>query len=294
MSTVKKTSTSKSKQIKSILDSVKSLTPDSIVAEVGSLQVSLQNTLANISANITDKIEKMNQVDDAINLKEQRIAELYEIEKEALALEEIRDLKSVEEKELDTKIAAKKKAWQEEEEERNRKWKREKEEYEYVTSIENKRKIDEFQSEVILLKRDETLRSERLQREWQEREDILKSKETEFVELKNKVTNFDKNLQSEVTKAESILSNKLKKEYDYQIQLLDKDVNSERKLHEAQVASLNNVISNLSDQLEEVQKQLEVSRRDAKEVTEKALESASNKNVAEALQSMNQSSLKKN
>lgn len=288
MSTIKKTTnTSKSKQAKQVLESVKSLTPDLIVAEVGNLQVSLQNTLANISANITDKIEKMNQVDEAISLKEQRIAELYEIEKEALTIEEIRELKLQEEKILEDKIAARRKAWQEEEEERNKKWKREKDEYDYATAFDHRKKIEEFQSEVINLKRDETLRSERLQREWEEREKELKSKEDEFVELKNKASNYDKNLQLEVTKAESILTNKLKKEYDYQIQLLNKDIESERKLHEAQIVSLNDVIGNLSDQLEELQKQLEVARKDSKEITEKALESASNKNVAEALQSMN-------
>lgn len=296
MTTAKKTPTtttktpvgSKAKKTQSVLDAVKLLSPETIINEVGQLQLNMQNVLASVSVAITDKIDKMKQVDEAIALKEQRIVELYDIDQEALTLEEIKNRRSEEEAAWASSVENSKKAWKEEQAERTRVWQREKEEHDYLTKIDQQRKKEEFEAEVIRLKRDETLRSERLQKDWAEREAELVNAENELIELRDKVSKVDDTIKAEVSKAEAMLGNKLKKDYDYQMQLLNKDVEAERNLNLAKVDSLNAKIASLSDQLEEAQKQLASARQDAKEVTERALESASGRQVSAALQSINQ------
>lgn len=287
-STTKTTTRSRAKKTQSVLDAVKDLSPDTIVTEVGALQVSLQGTLANISAAITDKIEKMHQVDDAISLKEQRISELYDIEQEALSLEDFRSRIEKEEADWNASLADRRKRWAEEQSERNQVWQREREEHEYSTKMDQQRQKEEFENEVIRLKRDETLRSERLQRDWAEREEVLVERENELIELREKAASFDETLKSEVAKAEAVLGNKLKRDYDHQVQLLDRDMQAERNLNAAKVDSLNATIASLSEQLDEAQAALADARKDAKEVTERALESASGRQVAAALQQANQ------
>jgi len=264
--TTKTPSGSRAKKTQSVLDAVKALSPETIVGEVGALQVSLQSTLANVSAAITDKIEKMHQVDEAIALKEQRIVELHDIEQEALTLEDVKTKRAEEEFDWNKSRDERRKQWVEEQAERNRVWQREKEEYEYSTKMDQQRKKEEFDAEVVRLKRDETLRSERLQKDWADREAELVAQENELHELRDKVAKHDETLKSEVAKAEAVLGNKLKRDYDFQVQLLEKDMTAERNLNAAKVESLNLTISALSDQLEEAQKQLDAARKDAKEV----------------------------
>jgi hypothetical protein len=286
--TTKTPTGSRAKKTQSVLDAVKLLSPETIISEVGALQVSLQSTLANVSAAITDKIEKMKQVDEAISLKEERIVELYDIDQEALTLEDVKNRRSEEEAEWTRSREERRKVWSEEQAERNRIWQREQEEHAYLTTTEQQRKKEEFEAEVIRLKRDETLRSERLQKDWADREAELLERENELIELRDKVSKVDDTMKAEVAKAEAVLGNKLKRDYDYQIQLLDKDIQAERSLNNAKVESLNATISALSDQLEEAHRQLVAARQDAKEVTERALESASGRQVSAALQSYNQ------
>lgn len=279
---------SRAKKTQSVLDAVKLLSPETIISEVGALQVSLQSTLANVSAAITDKIEKMKQVDEAIALKENRIIELYDLDQEALSIEDLRNRRLEEEAEWTRSRDERKKIWAEEQAERNRQWQREQEEHKYLTTTEQQRKKEEFEAEVIRLKRDETLRSERLQKDWSEREAELIARENELIELRDKVSKYDETLKAEVAKAEAVVGNKLKRDYDYQIQLMQKDNQAALNLSAAKIDSLNEKIDSLTIQLEESYKQLDSARKDAKEVTERALESASGRQVTDALQSFNQ------
>ena len=62
------------------VESVAGLTVNSVVGEIGSLQVEVQKTLADLSAKITGKLSDMDQIDTAIVAKKQQLQDLFGLE----------------------------------------------------------------------------------------------------------------------------------------------------------------------------------------------------------------------
>lgn len=270
-------------EAQAVLDNVKDMELTKVVSEIGSLQVSLQGTLANLSATITNKIQQVDQLDTAITLKEQRLQELHGIEKEAVSLDEMKAQKEEEarkwEKERDERNAQ----WDEEEEERAKMWQRAEDDFKYTTEQAHKKVQDDFEAQLSKRNREELLRAEQLQRSWTERENGLKAKEQEFTDLKAQVAGFDAKLKTEVAKAESVLGNVLKKQYEHEMALLKKDAESEKNLSAAKISAMSDQMENLEKQIHDLQAQLAAARSDAKDIASSALQSASQKQVAEAL-----------
>lgn len=271
-------------EAQAVLESVKDLDLNKVVSEVGSLQVTLQETLANLSASLTSKVQKLSQVDQAIQLKEARLQELFGIEKEAVAIDDLKAQREQQELDHDDEVVARRQTWNEEESERTKRWRREEEEHTYATTQARQRAIDEHAVLVAKNQRDEAIRQEALNKSWLEREQALKAKEQEFTALKAQVDTFESRLKSEVAKAETIVGNTLKKQYEHEKALLTKDFETETKLNAAKVASFTDTISNLNTQIRSLESQLSQAHRDAKEVANQALVSASGRQAMDAVQ----------
>lgn len=271
-------------EAQTILDSVKDLDLTKTISDIGNLQVSVQATLANLSAALTGKIQQMETVDNAIGLKEQRLEELYNIEKEAISLDELRAQIEETQQDWNRQRNERSRVWSEEEKERLKRWQREAEEHLYATEQAKKRSEDEHAALIERNQRTEQIRQEALTRSWGEREAALKAKEDHVKNLETQVAGFDAKVKADVAKAEAVLTNTLKRHYEHEMALVKKDFDLERKLAESRTASYEQTIVSLNDQIRELQTQLVAARADAKEVTNEALRSASGRQVADALQ----------
>jgi len=265
-------------------ETVKSLQVNDVVNEIGTLQVGIQQQLANISAAITGKLEQLNSTENAVRLMQDRLKEIYDIEKEALSLEEVRLRRTEEDERYNKMIISRNNEWQEEQENHHKQWEREIDEHNYEVTLSKKKFIDEFSAEIEAHKRSEKIRTEELQKNWNQRDSEIKAKETKFTELEKLVASFDDRLKTEIGKAEAIAANSVKKSYEHQMQLLQKDQESERNMSNTQIQSCEITITSLQKQIFDLQNQLNASRMDAKEVTAQALQSASGRQVADALQ----------
>lgn len=265
-------------------DTVKTLNANDVVNEIGTLQVGIQQQLANISAAITGKLEQLHNTENAIHAMEDRLNEIYNIEKEVLSLEEVKAMRAEEDEKFGKYVAARHQEWMDEQMERNKKWQREEESHNYEVALQKKKFADEFNAEVAAHKRAEKVRTDELLNDWNKRESELKAHENEFVDLQNKVASFDDRLKAEVSKAEKIAADCVKRSYEHQMQLLQKDQESEQAISEAQIKSYGLTISQLQNQIADLNNQLIAARSDAKEVTSQALQSASGRQVADALQ----------
>jgi len=123
-----------------------------------------------------------------------------------------------------------------------------------------------------------------LQRSWADREVAIKNQEMEHAELRKQVGEFDARLKAEVAKAEAVVANSLKKEHAHQVELLKRDAESQGLLCTQKIAAQESVIQGLHAQIKDLQAQLAAARTDAKEVATQALQSASGRQVADALQ----------
>jgi len=265
------------------VDTVKTLQAAEVIGEIGNLQVTVQSTLANISAEITGKLEQLHNAEAAIHSQEDRLSELYQIEKEAQSLEEMRLARADEQARFDKMVAARNEEWAEDETARTKEWHREEEEHQYEVKQKRQRFNDEFLAEIETQKRAEKVRSEELQKTWTQREAELKARETEVVDLKKQVEGFDARMKTEVAKAEAVATNSVKRQYDHQIQLMQKDAESERNMSDSKIQALQIQVGQFLDQIRDLNIQLQSARNDAKEVTAQALQSASGRQVVEAL-----------
>lgn len=281
--TTRKTTTRKKKE-NTILESVNNLQPQAVIEEIGALQNTLQSTLAGLSAQITSKVEQMNNVDTAIAAKSQELTELYEIEKEAQILDDVRARRDEIDEEWNKKVSARQLEWSEEEEEREKAFKRKEEEHAYMHSQRVKRSQEEYNAEISEKRRNELIRVQELERQWKEREESIVEKEQEFVSLKAEVDGFGDKLKAEVAKAEAIVGNRVKKDYEHQIAMFQKDMDAERNLNATKVSALDDTINKLEDQIDDLQAQLKAALQDAKEVTNAALQSASGRTAMQAMQ----------
>jgi len=289
--TTRKASTNKKTEVanQKVMDAVSGLSAETVINQIGELQVNLQATLAGLGAAVTSKVEQMQNVEQAIALKEQELKVVYDIEQEALVLEDIKAQREKDSEDWEKEKLSRQVQWDEDDEEREKRWQREEEEHLYRIQQQNVRTHEEHKSLVDRNRRNEQIRQEELTRSWTEREDSLKGKEEAFNNLKAKVEGFDELLKTEVKKTEAITENRIKRQYEHDMQLLQKDIEAEKNLHSIKVSAMDETIKGLEEQIVALQRDLASARADAKEVTNAALQSASGRQVVEALSKVDNS-----
>jgi hypothetical protein len=114
------TTKTKRKQIEqtettAILDSVKGIKISDFVSQVNNLQITLQKTMADVSSTVTTKVHQVEEIDKAIELKNQRLKELFNIELEAFSLEEMKAQREQERQDWELERQLRKKRMEEEE-----------------------------------------------------------------------------------------------------------------------------------------------------------------------------------
>ena len=266
-----------------VLENVKSITLDGVSKKIAAVQVDIQQTLAKLSTELTQNLDTLNTVNAAIVLKQEELKNLHDIEATKISLDT-----------LNQDIEATRQTWTEEQtrkakeddlarRERQLRWTRE-EQYKYERDQAHKKLEDDFNARIQEATKQNTLQAEALQRSWEKREADLKSKEQEFTTLRAEVEAFPAKLKAEVQKAESIVGNVMKKDFEMERKLLEANFNNKIQLAEAQVASEKMKTVELEKQVASLKAQLDMAQKDIKEISTKALESASSRETVNSLQ----------
>jgi hypothetical protein len=271
-------------EVEKIVDAVAGLNVSDVVSQIGELQVSVQKTLADLSGTITQKLVERDEIAKAIDAKKQQLQEVYAIEQEALSLENMKAMREAEQSQWDQQRQQQRIAWQDETSARTKNWTREEEEHAYAVKIRNVRAEEEHKASVDKHMREEAIRQDILQRGWKDRENAIAAQEADIKALRDQAAGFESRVKLEVDKQVAIVSNTIKRNHDQELALLRKDTEANDKLHKSELASLQNTIGSMAEQIDALKEQLEVARKDAKEVTQKALEATSQKEAFSALQ----------
>lgn len=267
-----------------VLENVKSITLDGVSKKIAAVQVDIQQTLAKLSTELTQNLDTLNTVNAAISLKQEELKNLHDIEVTKISLDT-----------LNQDIEATRQLWTDEQtkkakeddlarRERQLRWTREEEQYKYERDQAHKKLEDDFNARIQEATKQNTLQAEALQRSWEKREADLKSKEQEFTTLRAEVEAFPAKLKAEVQKAESIVGNVIKKDFEMERKLLEANFNNKIQLAEAQVASEKMKTVELEKQVASLKAQLDMAQKDIKEISTKALESASSRETVNSLQ----------
>jgi colicin import membrane protein len=267
-----------------VLHSVAGLNMDAVSGTIASTQVEVQKSLAALSAKLVEQLQLLGNVEEAIALKREELKQLYNIEAAAVSLDD-----------LDAKIEAQRESWKDEQarkqrefaeqqSERNKQWARSEEEYQYRMALEHKKTEDTFADQMAQQAKANRDKQEMLEKNWGQREEELKKREKELEELRAQVAAMPEQIRKAENAAAAVATNSVKKEYETKIVLATKDSEMASKLAAQEVASLRQALEKAHAQLAELKTQLDQAHHDVKEISAKALESASGRSAMEALQ----------
>ena len=269
-----------------VLEAVIGLSLDSVSTTLASTQVEVQKSLADLSAKLVERLQLLKNIEEAIQLKQEELKQLYNLEAKEIELD---DLKAEIDKQRETweeERAHKAREFEEERSERVKNWRREEEEYKYQWAQQQRKLEDAFKQKMEDQEKGNRNKQEQLEKTWSEREIDLKKRETEFAELKAKVEAHPEVVKKEVNAAVAVATNSVKKEYETKATLAQKDLEMFQKLAAQETASLKQAMEKATGEVNSLKVQLDQARADVKEISGKALESASGRDAMAAMQKM--------
>jgi len=294
----------KEKKEESILKAVTGISADGVIQESHRLKQEIGTMLSKLADRMAAEVNKFDQVQLAIEIKERELKEVYDIEKAAATLAALiesqrRERLRFEEEmaraqaSLEQDIESTKLEWQkekadhqarmkEQQEHEAKDRKRQKEEYHYAFEREQQLARDKFEDEKAKLQAEkQTLElqmkslKEQTEKELNEREKQLSSKEKEFESLQAQVAEFPHKLQAAVAKAVEESTEHLELEAKYQKDLLQKEFEGQRNVLTARIESLEKTVKEQNEQLAKLSTQQDAAYQKIQDVAVKAIEGAS-------------------
>jgi DNA repair exonuclease SbcCD ATPase subunit len=266
-----------------ILGAVAGLNLEGVSGTIAATQVEVQKSLADLSAKLAERLQLLQHVEEAINLKRDDLKQLYDIEAAAVELDDLMAKIDAQRESWDEEQARKRREFEEQRSDRTKQWAREEADYQYNLNLQRKKSEDDFKYQLAGLDRANKDRQAQLDKDWAEREAELKKHEKDVEDLRAQVANMPEVLKKEVNAAVAVSTNSVKKEYETKAMLSAKDAETAAKLATQEAAALRQALEKTNGQIAELKGQFEQAHRDVKEISSKALESASGRSTLETL-----------
>ncbi|HUK18432.1 MAG TPA: hypothetical protein VLW65_18545 [Bryobacteraceae bacterium] len=275
---------------------VESVTVEGVVQRLSGLGLEVNKSLAGIGAKMTEEVQLLGSVREAVALERRELERLHKIDVAATALDQLVADHIREKQHLELEISAQRAAWEEEsarvererkEQDENLKKQRQREieDYEYKKNLERKKAQDKYDEEQRLVEKKNLERQEKLEKSWQEREAALKEREEELARLRKESEAFPSRLQKEAEAAVVQARREAELRFEQQTIVLQKDAETERRLAELRVKALEEANARLAAQAAALEKQLADAKQQVQDIAVKAIEGASG---AKALAHINQ------
>lgn len=256
-----------------VVEKVSKLKSPGVVQAFTDLKLKVHAEIDKLSASVSEGIRTLEEVGSAIEAQQNRLQELYAIEKEALTLDEVRGLRLAEEARFE--------AYQADLEIRRE---REEEEYQYNLSRDRQAEIDAYDDTVRTRDRVDAEKAEKKARALAEREAAVAAQEAELASLRSLVEAHPVAIEAAVKKAEAILGNVLKRDYEHKTQIALKDFEAAHKVANQEIVALRDRLGSCQATIDSLNSALDRARAEVREIAAKAVESASGQQALAALQ----------
>ncbi len=303
------------KRAKEVVKVADSLSSEGVVQEISGLKVEIGKVLTQIGDHLEEEVNKFKAIQNAIELKEKELQELYEIEKSALSLAALIETQNQKRQQFEAEMTARKEElsqdiqtqrleWAKEKEEYENQIKerdvtekkrrdREKEEYDYSFKRQQMLAKDKFEDEKTKLEKESQLKKAQMESELKEREKVIAQKEEELNDLRKKANLFPKELETAVGKAVKETSDRLSLEAKNKEELLKREFIGEKNVLTTRIESLEKTVKEQSAQIAGLTQFLEKANQKVQEIAVKALESASAQKSLSSLQQLLSEQMKK-
>jgi hypothetical protein len=277
-------------QEEGVRQAVEGVSVESVVQTIGNLGVEIARALAGVSERLTQEVNRLANVREAVELEREELQRLHKIDVAATALDQLVQDYAREKQKLDAEIAAQRQEWEQESEaaEGERKEQedalkkqrqRENEDFEYKKTLERKKAQDKYDEEQRLLEKKNQEKQEAFEKSWQQREAALKAQEEELARLRKESEQFPARLKSETSAAAAQAARETSAQFEQKIVLLKKDAESDGRLAALQIKTLEATIAQLTAQLSDVHKQFAEAKQQVQDIAVKAIEGASGANA---------------
>lgn len=279
-----------------VRERVEGASVEAVVQRISGLGLEVSRALAGVAEKLTEEVDLLAAVRDAVALERRELERLHKIDVAATALDQLVRDYAREEQRLEAEAEAQRVAWREESmgAERERKEQedalkkqrqREMEDYEYRKSLERKKAQDKYDEETRLREKRNLEQQEALEKGWQVREAVLKEREEELARLKAEVAEFPARLQREVAAAAEEARKDAETRLEQQVVLVRKDAETDKRLAELRVKTLEDMLARNAGHIAALEKQLGDAKQQVQDIAVKAIEGASG---ARALSHINQ------
>jgi colicin import membrane protein len=279
-----------------VRQAVDGVTVETVVQRISGLGLDISKSLSGISAKLIEEVNLLAGTREAVALERKELERLHKIDVAATALDQLVEDYGRQKQELESEIAARRAAWEEETRtvERERKEledslrkqrQREIEDYEYKKNLERKKAQDKYEEELRLQEKENQEKQETLEKSWQQREAALKEREEELARLRKESEEFPARLKKEAQSAAAEAAAGAASHLEQQILMLKKDAEGERRVFDLQVKTLEDTVSRQAAHIAVLEKQLGEAKQQVQDIAVKAIEGASG---ARALSHINQ------
>ncbi len=289
----------------------------SLSTEIHALKISINKELTTLSDKIEAEAEKYGNLNQAIDLKQTELDEIYGIEKEAAKLAAILEAQSQAKEDFENEMADKrerqegglttkkeqfenqitetKATWEKEKtayletssEEKSRSKKeriRESEEYEYQLQRTRKLEQNKFVDEMEMSKRDMEQKKEEFEKfqqtkstELEERENRVAERELKMDGLQLNVDSFPAELEKSVNSAVKLSEKALNDRFTQNEALLSKGFEGEKNVHEARIHALESLVKDQVKQIDKLNSQQEKAYEQVQDIASKAVEGSADR-----------------
>lgn len=312
----------KEKKEEGILKAVAGISAEGVIEETNKLKQEIGGMLNKLTDRLAAEVNKFDQVQLAIEIKEREIKDIYEIEKAAATLAALIESHRQEELTFEDEMGQKRTSlsqeiettrlqWQkekadhqaetkEQQEQEAKERKRQKEEYQYAFEREKQLARDKFEDEKAKLQADKqaledqmkTLK-EQTEKELSEREKQIAGREQEFESLKAQVAEFPQKLEAAVARAVEESTRRIELETKYQKDLLQKEFEGQRNVLTSRIQSLEKTVKEQNEQIAKLSTQQDAAYQKIQDVAVKAIEGASKASSFSDLQHVLSEQIKK-
>ena len=292
------------KKKEEVLSKVSDVSADSVVKNINNLKNETNKMLMQLSDKLELEVNKFNQIQEAINIKNEELKEIYEIDKSAATLaalieaqhqekQKFEDEMRIEKENLRNEIEATRDKWKKEREDyeaekkelslvETKKREREREEYKYSFQREQQLAKDKFEDEKAkllaekeIIEREMKELKEQTEKELLEREKIIAEREKECESWQVQVNEFPDKLELAVAEAVKDTKEKINLAAKYQQNLLEKQFEGEKNVLTVRIESLEKTVKEQNEQIAQLTKQQESAYQKVQDVAVKAIEGAS-------------------
>lgn len=279
---------------KAVADSA-GLTVEKVTQSLTKAGLDISKTLNSVRELFESEIADLQTIKDAIKAKQEELEQLFDKEIVATSLRELVLLYESRKQALATSEEETRRAWAKESadhaaevkarnEQLMKERTREQEEYAYNQTIQRRNSEEMWKASLTQKLRDQKETEDKLSKNWEEREELLKKHEAEVAASKAKLDNFDALVKAEVDKQVAIISNSLKKQHETDLKIKTMEFDSAQKFAAHDNDILKATVAAKDKEVQSLRAALEKKDSEVREVAIAAMQSQSGKQALAAVQ----------